>query len=315
MIKVQWRATQLETLRSESDVCWSSLSLGDGCGSMVIANTYSRSNLSFDELSVTVGSVVTRLTQLTSASNAHKVLAGDLNIDHVREGDVDRHKYLSRILTQANMVRVDLLPPLDAKPTCFPTQDRAFASSHIDVLALDESLVYGTGSVVASGIDPTPQRPRAYRDIRPSNIVSLDVDMDIGLGYLSQHKPVWVKVNIKCRVPPKPPPDIVFRRTKATPAQWKQAKALRRCASPCNRGCRRCANALFQIGAGHWTNSWMTLPAAYIGVTPNPLAQSKSTPTQPPRGRAASLTQFGESMLKRPPYTRRVKQAKPCHFT
>ena len=226
MIKVQWRATQLETLRSESDVCWSSLSLGDGCGSVVIANTYSRSNLSFDELSVTVGSVVTRLTQLTSASNAHKVLAGDLNIDHVREGDVDRHKYLSRILTQANMVRVDLLPPLDAKPTCFPTQDRAFASSHIDVLALDESLVYGTGSVVASGIDPTPQRPRAYRDIRPSNIVSLDVDMEIGLGYLSQHKPVWVKVNIKCRVPPKPPPDIVFRRTKATPAQWKQAKAL-----------------------------------------------------------------------------------------
>ena len=224
LLKVQWRATQLETPRSERDVCWSSLSLGDGCGSVVIANTYSRSNLPLDELSVTVGSVVTRLTQLTSASNAHKVLAGDLNIDHVREGDVDRHKYLSRILSQANMVRVDLMSPLDTKPTCFPTQDRAFASSHIDVLALDESLVYGTGSVVASGIDPTPQRPRAQHGTRSSNVVAFDVDMDIGLGYLSQHKPVWVKVTIQSRVPPKPPPDIAFRRTNATPAQWKLAK-------------------------------------------------------------------------------------------
>ena len=218
LIKVQWRATQLETLRSERDVCWSSLSLGESCGHIVVANTYSRSNLSLDELSVTVGSVVTRLNQLSGASNAHKVLVGDLNIDHIREGDVERHKYLSRILAQANMVRVDLLPPLNTKPTCFPTQDRAFASSHIDVLALDESLVYGAGPAAASGIDPTPRRAH------PSQIVSLDVDMDIGLAYLSQHKPVWVKFNIKSRARPKPPPDIVFRRNLATTAQWKKAK-------------------------------------------------------------------------------------------
>ena len=44
------------------------------------------------------------------------------------------------------------------------------------------------------------------------------------MGYLSQHKPVWVKLVIEARVRPKAPPDIVFRRTTATPDQWKQAK-------------------------------------------------------------------------------------------
>ena len=218
LISLKWGANHLETLREERDVCWSSVSLGKGCGSIVVANTYSRSNLPLQDVMSTIGSIVVRLTQLSAASNAHRVLVGDLNIDHQRQRDSERYKYLSRTFDQSSMVRVDLLPPLDTQPTCFPTQDRDFDSSHIDVIALDETLVYGKGSVIAKGIDPTPRKPRS------TTLLSSGVDVDIGLGYLSQHKPVWVKLAIEARIRPKPPPDIVFRRNTATPDQWKQAK-------------------------------------------------------------------------------------------
>ena len=219
LISNKWGATKLETHRDEHDVCWSKVSLGKGCGSLVVANTYSRSNLSMEEISVSLGAVVNRLTQLTGDSNVHKVLVGDLNIDPYREWDVDRHRYLSRILLQAGLVRVDLIPPLASQPTCFPTQDNAVVSSHIDVLALDESLVYGCGFIQDKGIESRPRIGRA------TSILNLGVDMDIGLPYLSQHKPVWVTLTIQVCARPKAPPDIVFRKNLATQAQWKQAKA------------------------------------------------------------------------------------------
>ena len=91
LISLKWGANHLETLREERDVCWSSVSLGKGCGSIVVANTYSRSNLPLQDVMSTIGSIVVRLTQLSAASNAHKVLVGDLNIDHQRQRDSERY--------------------------------------------------------------------------------------------------------------------------------------------------------------------------------------------------------------------------------
>ena len=48
--------------------------------------------------------------------------------------------------------------------------------------------------------------------------------MDIGVGFLSQHKPVWVVIEVAARVLPQPSPDIVYKRGTATNVEWNKAK-------------------------------------------------------------------------------------------
>ena len=51
--------------------------------------------------------------------------------------------------------------------------------------------------------------------------------MDIGVGFLSQHKPVWVVIEVAAKALPKASPDIVYKHGTATNVEWNKAKRTR----------------------------------------------------------------------------------------
>ena len=117
-----------------------------------MANTYLRGNLSTEELTSSLGAISSRLSTLAINKGAAKVLVRDLSTYRspasFGPSDRARHQLLQGMVSGLQLVRVDLLPPLDTEPTCFPTQSAPRVSgagrpsSHIDVLAVEETLIH-----------------------------------------------------------------------------------------------------------------------------------------------------------------------------